>query len=254
MALFLYRSSKSKSPMNLSESFRFHKRASRLHNGPRFPFPMAAKACSIALALVLGAFCSASASNHYTTKQLDALAARVGKIFWLGGPEGGVPEFLTTPAANSTRFRPASDDSFVISDLTGRAQREPYYVVRFGSGKVGYISPQAFHEALNLTILTADPRAQEKQEQEKQSAEEKERIAWIQAQPWPADVKDSAIRKQPVPGLNTGEVKRILGPPTRITRLRTPTKVGEEHWFYKDGSVLVFHNRLLTKVDKVEKK
>jgi hypothetical protein len=207
-----------------------------------------------ALWLLVGGVSAAGASNHYTPKQLEALAGRVGKTFWLGGSDAGLPEFLTAPSANAKAFRPPPEDSFVITDLAGRAQKNPYYVVRFASGTVGYIRPEAFHEALNLTILTADPRAQEKEEKEKQSAEEKERVAWIQAQPWSAPIKEAAIRKQPTAGLNTAEIKRVLGPPSRITKLRTPTKVGEEHWFYKDGSVLIFHNGLLVKVDKVEKK
>ena len=204
--------------------------------------------------ILLAGVSSAVASNHYTAKQMDALAARIGKTFWLGGPDVGSPEFTTTPAPGAPRFRPDPEDSFVITDLAGRAQRNPYYAVRFASGKIGYIRPETFHEALNLTILTADPRAEEKEQKEKQTAEEKERVAWIQSQPWSAPVKEAAIRKQPTPGLNTGEVKRVLGPPMRSTRLRTPSKVDEEHWFYKDGSVLIFHNGLLTKTNKVAKK
>lgn len=229
--------------MSLAESLRFHKSL-----GQR------ARTFVWVLCLTVTAPGAALASNHYTAKQLDALAARVGKTFWLSPVEDRVPEFFSAPAANAGRFRPAPDDSFVITDLTGRAQKNPFYAVRFASGKVGYIRPEMFHESLNLTILTADPRAQEKEEQEKQTAEEKERVAWIQSQPWAGPVKEAAIRKQPTPGLNTGEVKKVLGPPMRITKLRTPTKVEEEHWFYKDGSVLIFHNRLLTKTEKVEKK
>jgi hypothetical protein len=212
---------------------------------------------------ILGHFCSsillllatagaATASGHYTTKQLDALAARVGKTFWFGS-DVLVPEFLDAPAANAGRFRPSPEDSFVIIDLAGRAQKNPYYAVRFASGKVGYIRPESFHEALNLTILTADPRAAEREQQEKQNREEKERVAWIRSQPWSGPVKEAAIRRQPTPGLTTGEVKRVLGTPMRVTELRTPTKVEEEHWFYKDGSVLIFHNRLLTKIENVKK-
>jgi len=196
----------------------------------------------------------AIASNHYTEKQLDALAARVGKTFWLSPNFGPVPNFLSSPAAASHSFNPAEDDSFVITELTGRSNKDPYYAVRFESGKVGYIRPEAFHEALNLTILAADPRAGEKENAEKQASEEKDRIEWINSQPWSAAAKEAAIRKQPPPGLNTGEVKRVLGPPIRITKLRTPTKIAEEHWFYKDGSVLIFHNGLLSRINAIQKK
>jgi hypothetical protein len=207
-----------------------------------------------ALWLIVGNVSGAGASNHYTPKQLEALAGRVGRTFWLGGSDAGLPEFLTSPSAGAKPFRPQTEDSFVITDLAGRAQKNPYYVVRFASGTVGYIRPEAFHEALNLTIFIADPRAQEKEEREKQSAEEKERVAWIQSQPWAPAIKEAAIRKQPTAGLNTGEIKRVLGPPMRITKLRAPTKVAEEHWFYKDGSVLIFYNGLLAKVENVENK
>jgi hypothetical protein len=206
------------------------------------------------LALLLSLPDPARASNHYTVRQLDALAARVGKTFWLNAVDGRVPQFLNSPASGSSRFSPPAEDSFVITELAGRAKKDPYYEVRFESGKVGYIRPEAFHEALNLTIVSADPRADEKEKKDKLASEEKERVAWIQSQPWAPQIKEAAIRKQPMPGLNAGEVKRILGPPMRITKLRAPSKVEEEHWFYKDGSVVIFHNGLLTKVDKLDKK
>jgi hypothetical protein len=196
---------------------------------------------------------SASASNHYTERQLDALAARVGKTFWLSAGDGRAPVFLTSPTAAASTFRPASGDSFLITELTGRSNKNPFYAVQFESGKVGYIGPEAFHEALNVTILSSDPRAGEKEKAEKQATAEKDRVAWINSQPWSAAVKEAAIKKQPTPGLKTTEVKRILGTPLRITKLRGPSKVAEEHWVYPGGSVLIFHNGLLSKVDHVEK-
>lgn len=212
-----------------------------------------ARSCAVLL-LWLATTSAGMASGHYTAKQLDALAARVGKTFWFSIDAQPVPEFSTAPTVNAGRFRPSPEDSFVITDLAGRAQKNPFYSVQFASGKVGYIRPETFHEALNLTILSADPRAAEKEQQEKQNLEEKERVAWIQSQPWSGPVKEAAVRKQPTPGLTTGEVRRVLGPPMRITKLRNPTKIEEEHWFYKDGSVLIFHNRLLIKTEKLEKK
>lgn len=210
--------------------------------------------CVLSFALLFLTPAILPASNHYTVTQLDAFGARVGKTFWLSASDGRVPEFLSSPASGSAKFSPSPEDSFVITDLAGRAKKDPYYEVRFESGKVGYIRPEAFHEALNLTILSADPRADEKAKKDKLATEEKDRVAWIQSQPWAPQVKEAAIRKQPLPGLNSGEVKRILGAPMRVTKLRGPSKVDEEHWFYKDGSVIIFHNGLLTKVDKLEKK
>jgi hypothetical protein len=214
--------------------------------------------CAIIFALLsmmfLAPIRTALASNHYTQKQLDALADRVGKTFWLAIGEGQAPAFLNAPTVTATSFRPAADDSFVITELAGRSNKNPYYVVRFESGKVGYIRPEAFHEALNVTILSADPRADEKEKAEKRESEEKDRVEWIKSQPWSAAVKEAAIKRQPPPGLKTSEVKKVLGPPLRITKLRGPSKVAEEHWFYAGGSVLIFHNGLLSKIDNVQKK
>ena len=236
--------------MSLSESRKLHKKHCRRDRIAR----LIARFCVLSFALLLSLPIAVRASNHYTVKQLDALAARVGKAFWLNAADGRMPEFLISPSSSSSRFSPSPEDSFVITELAGREKKDPYYEVRFESGKVGYIRPEAFHEALNLTILAADPRADEKEKKDKLASEEKERVAWIQSQPWAPQIKEAAIRKQPMPGLNTGEVKHILGPPMRITKLRAPSKVDEEHWFYKDGSVLLFRNGLLTKVDKLEKK
>jgi hypothetical protein len=208
----------------------------------------------VSLLFLLPPVVSAPASNHYTEKQLDALAARVGKIFWLSAGDERAPLFLTSPNATASTFRPASGDSFTITELSGRSNKNPFYAVRFASGKVAYISPEAFHEALNVTIVSADPHAGEKEQAEKQAAEEKERVAWINSQPWSATVKEAAIKKQPTPGLKTTEVKKILGAPLRITKFRGASKVAEEHWFYQGGSVLIFQNGLLSKIDHVEKK
>ena len=200
-------------------------------------------------------FGGALASHHYTDKQLDALAARVGKTYWLSVSDGRLPAFLSSPAATAATFRPAENDSFVITELTGRKNKNPYYAVKFESGKAGYISPERFHEALNLTILSSDPRAGEKEKAEKLESEEKARVEWINSQPWSSAVKEAAIRKQPAPGLKTTEVKRIMGAPLRVTKIRSPVKgLAEEHWFYTGGTVLIFHNGLLTKSEHVETK
>ena len=92
--------------------------------------------------------------------------------------------FSVRPRPRPRHFQPAEDDSFVITELTGRKQKNPYYAVRFESGKVGYIRPELFHEALNLTIVSSDPRAGEKEKAEKLASEEKARVEWINSQPW----------------------------------------------------------------------
>jgi hypothetical protein len=212
------------------------------------------KLISLALAVVLYSDGAAFASNHFTDKQLEALASRVGKTFWTTSVNGKTPVFLTAPAPGAATFRSEDNGSFEIVELTGQAKRDPYYKVRFESGKVGYIQPEMFHEEFNATILSIDPRADEKKKLAHQAEEEQKRVEWIKAQPWSPAVKEAALRKQPTPGLNGAEVKRVFGPPSRVTKTRGPIKFPEEFWFYPDGSVLTFHNGLLSKMEKREAK
>ncbi len=206
----------------------------------------------VALALMLFAPLQSGvdASPSYTDKQMDALATRVGRTFWIYAQDNKLPVFVTAPNAAAATVHPGNKESFVITDLAGRAKRDPYYTVKFESGKIAYIRPDLFHEALNLTILSVDPFADEKRKAAQQAAEEKNRVDWIKAQPWSLAVKEAAIKKQPTPGLNSAEVRRVFGKPQRITKLRGPIKVSEEHWFYPDGSVLVMTNGLLTGMEK----
>lgn len=206
----------------------------------------------IACALLFTANPSIMASGSYTDKQLDALEARVGKTYWLDPRNGKPPAFLSAPAPNAATFSAAQSESFEITELAGRATRDPYYKVKFGSGKIGYIQPEKFHEGLNLTIVSADPLADEKRKAEEQANEDKKRIEWIQAQPWSPTVKDAAIKKQPTPGLTTAEVKRVLGQPRRIAKMHGPLKITEEQWFYSDGSILIFSNGLLSRIEKTK--
>ncbi len=186
----------------------------------------------------------------YTDKQMEALASRVGRTFWIYTKDDKLPAFVSAPNTSAATFRPGNKESFVITDLTGRASKDPYYAVKFESGKIAYIRPDLFHEALNLTILSVDPFADEKQKAEEQATEEKNRVDWIKTQPWPLAVKEAAIKKQPTPGLTGSEVKRVYGAPQRITKLHGPAKGTEEHWFYQDGSVLVIINGLFARMEK----
>jgi len=196
----------------------------------------------------------AFASNHYTAKQMEAFAARVGSEFWITALDGRLPVFLTMPTANATTFRASNNESFEITELVGQAQKNPYYKVKFESGKIGYIKPEAFHEELNSTIATVDPTADEKRKAEEMAEEDKRRVDWIQAQPWSPIVKQAAIKRQATPGLRSDEVKRVLGAPKRITKRRGVTSVREERWFYPDGSILNFQNGLLTGVERPSSK
>jgi hypothetical protein len=212
-------------------------------------------ACSVILGLVLLFGPSkVFSADHYTEKQLDALEARVGKMFWLNPRNEKKPVFLSAPAPTAATFSPPQNESFEITELAGRAAKDPYYKVKFESGKVGYIRPEMFLEEFNATILSADPLGDERKHAEAQSIEEKKRIDWINAQPWSLPVKEAAIKKQPTAGLDASEVKRVLGAPRRVTKVRGPMKVSEEHWFYPDGSMLIFNNGLLSRIEKTQNK
>ena len=195
----------------------------------------------------------AAASNHYTEKQLDALEARVGRIFWISAVEGKLPSFVRSPTGNASSFHPGANESFEITELVGRKARNPYYKVKFESGAEGYIHAQAFLEQFNATILTADPLAEEKKALEEKNQAEKARIEWIQSQPWSAAVKESAIKGQAVPGMTLGEVKRVVGDPRRVSRIKGPQHSSEEHWFYPDGTLLIFRNGAVNRIETTKK-
>jgi hypothetical protein len=193
-------------------------------------------------------------SRHYTAKQMEALASRVGQTFWSQPLEGKGPSFATAPAATAKLVRVDTVESFQISALVGQAAKNPYYKIKRENGQEGFISPEQFLEALNLTIVTTDPAAEEKRKSAEVTEADKKRVEWIRAQPWSPAVKEAAIKRQPVPGLTSSEIKHVLGAPSRVTKVQGPIKVAEEQWLYPDGSVLIFHNGLLSKVERKETK
>jgi hypothetical protein len=199
--------------------------------------------CFLVTGNVLGA-------SQYTDKQLEAFETRVGKIYWVRSQDGNLPAFLSAPSSKAAEFTPRQNESFEILELYGRATKEPYYKVKFESGQLAYIRPEQFHEQFNLTITSIDPLASQRRHAEEQSKAEEDRVEWINSQPWSPQVKQAAVDKQPTPGLNTSEVKRILGEPRRITKLRGVTKNAEEQWFYPDGTVLIFTNGLLSRTER----
>jgi hypothetical protein len=145
-----------------------------------------------------------------------------------------------------------------IRQLTNRLKlrrkaRNPYYRVKFESGAEGYIHAQAFHEQFNATIVTFDPLADEKRALAEKKQGEKARIEWIQNQPWSSAVKESAMRGQAVPGMTEGEVKRVVGDPRRVSRIKGPQHSSEEHWFYPDGTLLIFRNGALNRLETTKK-
>ena len=154
---------------------------------------------------------TAHASNRYTDQQLDAFATRVGRIYWVVAVKNQTPAFLSSPAANAASFRPQANESFEITELVGRKDKNPYYKVKFDSGKEAFIQPEIFLEELNLGIASVDPQAIEKKKAAAAAEEEKKRIEWIQAQPWSRTLKEAAIKRQVIPGMNGGEVKTNSG-------------------------------------------
>ena len=215
---------------------------------------------------LIAAFCSllfagmapVYASNQYTPKQREALAQRVGAVYWINVVEGKVPAFLIAPTKGSASFLPADNESFEITELTDQANQDAVYKVKFNSGKIAYLRPEVFMEEFNSTILSADPLAEKKLKAEQQAESEKQRVAWINAQSWPPNVKEAALKKQPVTGLNVDEVRQIMGEPSRviksdggtgITKLRGALRLRTERWIYPGGLALTFQNGILNKVE-----
>ena len=164
-----------------------------------------------------------------------------------------LPSFVRSPTPNASALHPGANESFEITELVGRKARNPYYKVKFESGAEGYIHAQAFHEQFNATILTTDPLADEKKALEEKNQAEKARLEWIQSQPWSAAVKESAIKGQAVPGMTVGEVKRVVGDPRRVSRIKGPQHTSEEHWFYPDGTLLIFRDGALNRLERTKK-
>jgi hypothetical protein len=187
-------------------------------------------------------------SSNYTKAQLDALASRVGMVYWIASADSRTPIFLSAPTKSAASFRARDNESFEIIELTGQKENDPYYRVKFDSGQIGFISPVAFLDEFNLTILSVDPRAIEKKKATEAAEIERKRVEWIRSQPWAPAVKDAAIKRRPLAGHTPGEVKRILGNPVRVTKV-TGQRNSEEHWQYQDGSVLIFYNQLLIRME-----
>ena len=183
-----------------------------------------------AVLLVFLAVTPVYASNHYTDHQLDALATRVGKIYWIVPVKNQTPAFLSNPTANAASFHPQANESFEIIELVGRKEKNPYYKVKFSSGKEAFIHPDVFLEELNLRITSVDPQAIDRKKAAEAAEEEKKRIEWIQAQPWSRTVKEAAIKRQVMGGMSTGEVRQILGKPVRVSKLKasstSPKNIG----------------------------
>jgi len=145
-------------------------------------------------------------------------------------------------------------ESFQITALVGGSTQKPYYRVRFASGKEGYVSVDSFLEELNSTLVTQDPDKGRKRKSAKEAGEESRREAWIRAQPWPARVKEAALKRQAILGMNMSETKAALGKPSRVVKLKhgNPLLGEQEQWVYEGGPVLTFTNGVITRMQALE--
>ena len=188
------------------------------------------------------------ASNHYTEKQMTALAERVGRTYWIREIDGRTPNFLSAAEPRAASFQGRPGASFEIIELVGRTSKNPYYRIRFDSGKEAYLGPEIILEELNLTLSSVDPLANESRNAAEKAAEEKKRVEWINAQPWPAAAKEAALKGEVVPGMTAPEVTKIAGPPSRVAKIAPRGTTPEEHWFYADGKQLIFYRGLLSQI------
>jgi len=210
-------------------------------------------AAAITFLLACAIYSSGQADGRYTPRQIEALSERVGKTFWAALAGNRKLSVLSAPKANASTFDAPPYEAFEITELVGQKTDYPFYKIKFESGKEGFINPDNFLEELNVTILTVDPKADEKRKAAAAAEEDKKRAEWIQSQPWPQAVKNAAMKKQVLSGMSTGEVKKILGNPARINKIKGPQNISEEQWFYADGNVLVFQNNLLNRVERKNK-
>jgi hypothetical protein len=208
----------------------------------------------VSAAIIFLLFCASYGSaygyDQYTTRQLDAFSERIGKTYWANLVDARKLSVLSAPRANAPSFNAPPYEAFEIVELVGQKTGAVFYKIRFESGKEGFISPDSFLEELNLTIVSVDPKADEKRKAAAAAEEEKKRADWIQSQPWPQAVKNAAMKRQVLSGMSTDEVKNVLGSPTRVSKIKGPQNISEEQWFYTNGNVLVFHNGLLSRVEQ----
>jgi hypothetical protein len=204
------------------------------------------------------AFGTTFAASQYTPKQLEAYGQYVGKTYWIVENDNKAPAFLSTPSPAAPTFHAAIKDSFEIKEIVaGAAQaREHYYRVAFDSGKEGFLPLGIFLEHFNAAFVTVDPDREAKAKAARETEAETKRQAWIRAQRWPEHVKEAALKKQAVLGMNTREAKASLGDPKRVILMKSASLLlgAQEQWTYEGGLVLTFTNGLITRIQKLDDK
>jgi len=206
----------------------------------------------------LATFSATFAASQHTPKQLEAYGQYVGKTYWIVEHEIQPPAFQSAPSAAAPSFLPAVKDSFEIKEIVGGAAKPTahYYRVVFDSGKEGFLSLGSFLEHFNASFVTVDPDRNAKAKLAKETEAETKRQAWIRAQHWPEHVKEAALKKQPVLGMNTREAKAALGSPKRVVPMKGATLLlgAQEQWTYENRLVLTFTNGLITRIQQLEDK
>lgn len=182
--------------------------------------------------------------------QLEALSKYVGKTYWVAPEIDKRPPFLSAPSPTASPFQPQAMESFKITAIVSRSAQTPYYKVEFDSGKEGYIPIDSFLEGLNAAFVTYDPEWFQKRKASKEAQEQSKREAWIRAQPWPEHIKEAALQRRAVLGMNRNEAKVALGSPNRVVKLKSGALLGErEQWTYEGGPILFFTNGVLTRME-----
>jgi hypothetical protein len=195
------------------------------------------------------------AAPRFTEKQIEALQRYVGKTYWIAGESERGPLFLSAPSPKAASSSAVSKEAFQITELLPGPAETLYYKAKFPSGKEAYINVDTFLEELNSALVTREPDRGQKSKAAEAAEEESRREEWIRAQPWPENVKQAALKRQAILGMNTEEVKVTLGKPSRIIRLSSVGRFGgrQEQWIYP-GSTLTFTNGVLTLIQNSDGK
>lgn len=196
----------------------------------------------------------ALAAPRFTEKQIEALQRYIGKTYWIAAEIEGSPLFFSSPSPKAAFFPVAVRESFQITELLKGSTESLYYRAQFASGKEAYLSVDGFLEELNSTLMTQDPNSGQNRKTGPEA--ESKRDVWIRSRPWPENVKEAAVKRQAILGMNMGEVRVALGKPNRIIRLKSVGAQSgrQEQWVYPQRSVLTFADGVLILIHTLDAK
>ena len=72
-------------------------------------------AAAIVFALTCAGYSSGRASSEYTPRQLEALAERIGKTYWVASADNHGLTLLSAAVLNASSFRAPPDEAFEIT-------------------------------------------------------------------------------------------------------------------------------------------